>query len=92
MTRLRNLAHDLVAIVGILAFLQVPVTAYLVSLSLPARAIGLGFGGVGLLGTVLSKLIDSRSYTQIAVADTGSPATPPVVVNTAPAPTAAPSA
>lgn len=66
-TKIRNLAHDLIAVVGLLLAAQAPFTAWLVQAGAPARAIGLGFGALGLVAALGSKHIDSRSYTTLAV-------------------------
>jgi hypothetical protein len=83
------LAHDVIAIVGVLIFLQAPITSYLANFNISSKAMALGFGGIGLLATLLSKLIDSRSYTNIQTAHLAALAAdstshPPVDAPTAP--------
>ena len=73
-TTLRNIAHDLIAVVGVLLAMQAPITAYLANVGTPGRYVDLGFGGLGLIAAVVSKAIDSHSFTSIQVAASATPA------------------
>lgn len=68
MPRLRNLAHDLAAILSVLLAAQAPITAYLANFDAPERWVDLGFGGLGLLGVLLSKGIDSHHDATVKAA------------------------
>ena len=85
LTKLRNVAHDAVAVLGVLLAAQGVITQYLSSLSVDQRFISAGFGAAGLLTTLGSKLIDSRSYTATSVASI----TAAMAATSTPAPAAA---
>jgi len=65
---LREIAHHLLPIVGIILTVQAPLTTLLVAHGESAQLIDLSFGVLGALMTATSKHIDSSSYTAIQAA------------------------
>jgi hypothetical protein len=69
-TWLREHAHNLLPLIGLLVLLQAPITALFVANNIPGLSIvDLVFGALGGGVTAYSKYVDSKAFTTIQVAN-----------------------